>query len=374
MKNKIVLASAFLAASSFSTAEIVVNDFLSFEGFVDMSYSHSDVEFAGDKGNENSFGVDQVEISWLFDFDPVTAQIDLAHLGSDNNRVNRAELDNTGVEQAFATYHMDNGSAVTAGMYASMLGFEAFEPTGLYQFSFAYDMLIGDTTVLPGYAQGVKYTYETDTSFFGISLQDEAFDNGENALGGNPESSYAVEVAGSLILADALTGFLGAAYEDAEDADNYAINAYLTYETGAWIFAAEFNYADIESGSALAGVGAQTAIDTFGGLDAGNTFGSNEEVMQFLLMANFAYSEQASITGRISYTDHEADLDAAGTAVALEADAMKFTLAHGYAFTDNLFLVTELSYVDGEFDTNNAAFAGDDFDGLQAAVELIFSF
>jgi len=96
--------------------------------------------------------------------------------------------------------------------------------------------------------------------------------------------------------------------------------------------------------------------------------------MQFLLMANFAYSEQASITGRISYTDHEADLDAAGTAVALEADAMKFTLAHGYAFTDNLFLVTELSYVDGEFDTNNAAFAGDDFDGLQAAVELIFSF
>jgi hypothetical protein len=220
----------------------------------------------------------------------------------------------------------------------------------------------------------VKYTYETDTSFFGISLQDEAFDNGENALGGNPESSYAVEVAGSLILADGLTGFLGAAYEDAEDADNYAINAYLTYETGAWIFAAEFNYADIESGSALAGVGAQTAIDTFGGLDAGNTFGSNEEVMQFLLMANFAYSEQASITGRISYTDHEADLDAAGTPVALEADAMKFTLAHGYAFTDNLFLVTELSYVDGEFDANNAAFAGDDFDGLQAAVELIFSF
>ena len=42
MKNKIALASAFLAASSFSTAEIVINEFLSFEGFVDMSYSHTD--------------------------------------------------------------------------------------------------------------------------------------------------------------------------------------------------------------------------------------------------------------------------------------------------------------------------------------------
>jgi len=38
MKNKIAIASAFLAAASFSTAEIVVNDFLSFEGFVDSSY------------------------------------------------------------------------------------------------------------------------------------------------------------------------------------------------------------------------------------------------------------------------------------------------------------------------------------------------
>jgi hypothetical protein len=44
MKNKIAIASAFVAASSFSMGEIVVNDFLSFEGFVDSSYSHTDAE------------------------------------------------------------------------------------------------------------------------------------------------------------------------------------------------------------------------------------------------------------------------------------------------------------------------------------------
>ena len=65
MKNKITLISAFLAASSLATAEIVINDFLSFEGFVDMSYSHTDTD---SDGSNNSYGLDQVEINWLFNF------------------------------------------------------------------------------------------------------------------------------------------------------------------------------------------------------------------------------------------------------------------------------------------------------------------
>jgi hypothetical protein len=328
-----------------------------------MSYTHTDTEVDGDKANENSFCLDQVEISWLFDFDPVTAQIDFAHLGSDNARTNA--LDNgdneTGVEQAFATYHMDNGSAITAGLYASMLGFEAFEPTGLYQYSFGYDMIAANTAILPGYAQGVKYTYETETSFFGLSVQDGiSTDRGVGQLGGNnDESTFAIEAAGSLILADGLTGFLGAAYEEGDDDDALVVNSYITFETGAWIFAGEVNYGDFEGGSALTGRLNDPSLP--GG--AANT-AADEEVFQALLMANFAYSEQASVTGRLSYSDHDSDLVAGGSA---DADFLKYTLAHGYAFTDNLFLVNEISYVDG--DSNGA-----DVEGLVGAVELIFSF
>jgi hypothetical protein len=345
MKNTIAIASAFLAASSFSTAEIVINDFLSFEGFVDMSYTHTDVELGNlVEANESNFAVDQVEISWLFDFDPVTAQIDFAHLGSDSGR---AGAEDTGVEQAFATYHFDGGSALTAGLYASMLGFEAFEPTGLYQYSFAYDMLAVDTAILPGYAQGVKYTNETDTTFFGISLQDGISDGGVGQLGGNnDESNFAVEAAGSIIFAEGVTGFLGAAYEDSEldNGDTFVINSYITFETGAWIFAGEVNYGDFEEGAALA--------------DALN-LAADEEVIQALVMANFAYSDAASVTGRLSYSDHDAD--------GADADFLKLSLAHGYAFTDNLFLVNEVSFVDGDVE-------GADVEGLFGAVELIFSF
>jgi len=326
--------------------EIVVNDFLSFEGFVDSSYTHTDIDDDGSDSNVSSFQIDQVEISWLFDFDPVTAQIDLQFEDVANSSDFSEEEDGNVVEQAFVTYHLDNGGAITAGRYASMLGFEAFEPTGLYQYSFAYDMEFGDVSVLPGYAQGVKYTQETDTTFFGISLQDEAYDLGNNRLGGNDsdstaDSTYAVEVAGSIAMDNGLTFFLGGVYEDGEEdnTDSYAINGYATFETGAWIFAGEVNFGNFEAGQAL---------------DDGE-----EDVLQALLMANFAYSDVASVTGRLSYSDHEADTD--------KADALKYTLAHGYAFTDNLFLVTELSYVDGDFD-------GDDYEALEAAVELIFSF
>ena len=77
-------------------------------------------------------------------------------------------------------------------------------------------------------------------------------------------------------------------------------------------------------------------------------------------MANYAYSDQASVTGRLSLVDRDGG-------AADQEDFVKYTLAHGYAFTDNLSLVTELSYVDGEDN-------GTDVEVLTGAVELIFSF
>jgi len=324
----------------------VINDFLSFEGFVDMSYTHTDSDVAG---ATNTFGLNQVEISWLFDFDPVTAQIDFAHLGSDNATYTNVPFSgNTGVEQAFATYNLDNGGAVTAGMYASMLGFEAFEPTGLYQNSF-WSSFFTDAVTTPGYAQGVKYTYEAEGTFFGISLQDFSTGNfaAPNTLGGSVigAEGYGIEVAGALTLADGLTWFLGAAYEDADNGfsgDAYVLNTYVSYETGAWVFAAELNYGE-------------ASPDAVGVSDTDGYSG--------LLMANFAYSDQASVTGRFSYYDTS---DVGGVA-GFDSDGYAYTLAHNYAFTDNLLLVNEITYAEEELN-------GADNDLLFGAVELIFSF
>jgi hypothetical protein len=354
MKNKIAIASAFFAASSFSFAEIALTENISVGGFVDMSYSHTDNDFDGGKESTNSYTLDQVEVSWYFDFSPVTAQIDIEYEG-----------DNVLVDQGFVTYDLSGGGAITAGRYDSMLGFEAFEPTGLYQYSGAYvsnaELLVDvDITysdlITPGTNEGVKYTYENDSSFFGISLQDGGF-FGDDRLGGDSDadvlaviieqlggpaaatsSGYAVEAAFATDLGNGLGLFVGGLLEstdvDGADVDSTVFNTYLTYETGAWLFAAEYIMTEHD----LHNVG-------------------EIEIDSFLVMANYSYSDQASITGRIS----EVDIDDF-------VDATKLTLAHNYAFTDNLLLVTELSTVDYD----NAD--GTDGDTLEAAVELLFTF
>jgi len=320
--------------------EIVVNDFLSFEGFVDSSYSHTDSDV---DGNDNSFAVDQVEISWLFDFDAVTAQVDFdtedsnGSNGDDvyDDRDPGSGLGEVEVEQAFVNYALANGDVATAGRYASMLGFEAFEPTGLYQYSTAYV-----ASGLPGYAQGVKYTRESDASFFGLSIQDEAFDNGQDNLS---SSSYAIEAAYAQDLGNGLTVFLGGAYEDADAGDSYIVNAYATYETGAWLFAAEVNFGNSESGAFN---------------DLGVT-GADTDVMSGLVMANYAYSDDSSVTARLSYEEVE------GTTV--DSDITKYTLAHNKALADNLALITEVSFGDADI-------AGADEEVTELAVELLFTF
>ena len=386
MKNKIAIASAFLAAASFSTAEIVVNEFLSFEGFVDSSYSHTDTDSdnPSENGSENSFQVDQVEISWLFNFDTVTAQIDLQYEGDslDGQFGRPSGADGELVEQAFVNYALGNGDVVTAGRYASMLGFEAFEPTGLYQSSFAYTGGIAldnlyqkddadgveefydedensDYSVLPGYDQGVKYTYESGNTFYGISVVDGSYNRGrlggdvEDTANRDSESGYGVEVAGAYSMDNGVSVFLGARYDDGDDYDSTVYNAYVTYETGAWLFAAELAYGEEDS-------------------NVSGTTNDDSDLLNAMLLANYAYSDVASVTGRLSYIDDEEEDDGLASG-SDETDFFKYTLAHNYAFTDNLLLRTEISYIDGEFDEAGAT-ASEDFDETTLVVEVLFSF
>ena len=312
MKNKIAIASAFIAASSFSFAEIALTENLSVEGFVDMSYTDSD---AGD----SKFGIDQVEFDFLFSAGAVSAQVDVEYEEAGAT---------TEIEQAFVTYDLGNGGALTAGRFASQLGFEAFEPTGLYQFSTAYS----DRTGLPGYDEGVKYTTEIAGNYFGLAIVDgvtpNAIGDGE---GYSIEAAYAIDLAS---VQEGLSAFVGARYDvdDADADDDLLVNAYVSYETGAWIFAAEVVH-----------------------LDDGDQHDTSA-----LVMANYTYSDAASITGRYSVEDGS---DITGPETS-DRDLSKITLAHNYAIADNLALIAEVSEVDvdgGESDT-------------EFAVELLFTF
>jgi hypothetical protein len=359
MKNKIAIATAFFAAFCFSIAEITLSESLSVEGFVDMSYSYAEDNSAAADQTENSYNLDQFEITFLLDFDAVTAQADLQW------------EDGTGcfVDQAFTSYSQSNGIVVTAGRYDSMLGFEASEPTGLFQYSGAYSsdtqtFIDNDVTysdiITPDANNGVKVSYETDTDFLAISLLDGAF-FGDGCLGSDTDSDaladlvaqltgcvapelsgYAIEAAYAKDMGNGFNALLGAVIETTEvgngandfEIDSTAINCFITYETGAWLFAGEYNMTTHD-------------ISTVGKL----------EIESFLVMANCSYSDQASITSRVSNTDADDILE-----------ATKFTLAHNYAFTNNLMLVAEISAIDYEFE------GGANGETVEGALELLFTF
>ena len=400
MRIKLVIFSVFLATFGISIGEIVVNDYLSFKGFIDLSYSYID-ESIDPSGASNydetdrSSEVEEVEVSLLFEFAPVSAQIDIEY---EDRRGSNLQ-----VEQAFVAYRHEGqmqSSTITAGRYASMLGFEAYKPTGLYQYSNAYGgiltELFGTALITNGsftpptidsdasvfieslifslgdrYSQGLRYSFENDRSFFGFSIQDGTISY-KNRTGGDDDADntavdddgYGFEVAYVYDFGFGVKYFLGGSYETGDgintrtatmgDTETYIINTYVTCELGAWLFAVELNYSESEIEDAFAIV-SDTEIESITGL----------------LMTNYAYSERSSVTGRISYTDLDGDTNASGGA-AIDGKQFKYTIAHNYAFSDNLFLVAELSYVDGEFDSSLGEEG--DLDEFLAAAELIFTF
>jgi hypothetical protein len=298
MKNKIAIASAFLAASSFSFAEIALTEGLSVEGFVDTSYTDSS---AGDA----SFDLDQVQISFLFDSGAVSAQVDVDYQGTSDG-----DLD-----QAFISYDVAGGT-VSAGLIDSQLGFEAFEAPGLYTNSLAYG-----ASQLPGTDEGVKFTKQLDeVSSLGVALIDDDSFIGDESSDGDTT----IEVAYGRDLGNGFGAFVG--YRSDVDGDDL-INAYVTYETGALLLAAEI-------------------VD-------------GEEDTDLQLLANYAYADNASVTVR--YTKEE-NAGNPGNGLASDDDLDIITVAHNLALADNLRLTTELS--DNGADDNEYEFG----------VSLLFTF
>jgi len=306
MKNKIAITSAFLAASSFSFAEIALTENLSVEGFVQTSYTDSD---AGDA----SFDLNEVEVRFLFDSGAVSAQIDLELTGDAN--LDNANVNEEIIDQAFISYDT-HGVTVSAGLMDSQLGFEAFESPGLYTGTFAYN-----ATQLPGTDLGIKVTKQLDeVSSLGVAFLDEGSFLGDEAA----NLDTAIEVAYGRDLGNGFGAFVG--FRSAANGDDL-INAYVTYETGAWLFAAEI--------------------------------ADGEDDTDLQLLANYAYSANASVTLR--YTAEEND-GAGNNGLDAGDDRDQVTLAHNLALADNLSFITE-------FKDN-----GNDDDEHEFGAALLFTF
>ncbi len=299
IKNKLLSLASILVVSNVSAIEIgPTGSGLELSGFVDLYFqSQSKVE---------TTEVGQVEIDLDWEDGPVSVSVDFDLYDSSDSSVRGAAL-----EEAIITYDFGNGFSVTGGKRLSRLGFEAYDPINMYQYSYAYDAdgVGGPQDIYDAYDTGFSVDYAGDIFSVGIFTSAEQDGGFEYALAFTGVENLTVKA----IWAD----------WDAYETTTY----WASYQLDKLLLAAEVAEKDNTTGTDIEG---------------------------WLIMGNYSINDALALTLR--YSEEEV-----GT-----TDHEKFTISPSYAFTDSLSGLVEYSTYDSSVAAEEP---GDLF-----AVEIIFTF
>ena len=315
MKNKILATLvAFGLVGSASAVEI--NENISIGGFIDGSYQNNESDNPPASSQDQSLGIDEVEIDFFFNVGDVKGEVHV-----DNNDREDNSFD---IEQAHISYGLANGVNFTFGRFGSALGFEREDPAGLYTFSRAYGDSVGarendfnfgnvDANTYDGIAVG--YAHEEIFSIQG------AFVNPTNQQMDLESNDIDLELSIRYTGIDNLD--LGVGYyfdNEADSADeNDVLNIHASTAFGKLFLAAEYSQINNDARDRDA----------------------------HMVLASYELQENKLwINARVSSNE-----DSTGS-----ADYDKISIAPNYMITDSLGLIVEYSDIDlGTADADNLA-------------------
>ncbi len=309
MKLQKQLTAALAGAALFGSvanAEIPLTDELSAYGYIDMALTD------GDGSNDTSTSVAEFELG--FAFAPAESKWSaVAELSfdSDTDDVDgNGEDSSAEFETVTISYQYSDSLSFTFGNILSYQGFETYDATGLYQYSYAGDTSNGRNGVLysAGYAVGASADYTTGDFDLGVWV-------------GDTDSS---EMSFEYLVAYNGVENLTVKFIYADDPGYETVNVWAAYDYGDFTFAVET--VETESGTGADVLDIQTALVYYAIGKAGIT-------------VRFSDGEYAGV------------------------DFEKFTISPSYSFSDNVFGLVEFS---------SEELGGVDND--TAAVELIYSF
>ncbi|MFT5087366.1 MAG: hypothetical protein ACI906_000147 [Candidatus Latescibacterota bacterium] len=291
VKNILSAAMALALTTGAATAEIKLNDNFMVSGFLDMSAISDD----GTKG----MALDQAEIDFIFNYDNgLSLRADLQ--GSPNTT--------TSLEQAFMSYDMGDGLSLTMGKFLSVSGWEAAEPTGLYQYSTSATLVYG------GYQHGAALSYSKEKFALFGSVVSSVWDGTDTSA---EEVGFEAQL--TLMPTEDVTAKAAFLYEDFGAFNTSLINVWASYGMGALLLAGEINLLSNWQADGNDGTG-------------------------FLAMANYGISDKIGVTGRFS----SLDTDAAET-------VSEFTISPSYMVNENWLIVTEAKFMSNGSDTSHFA-------------------
>ena len=265
-----------------------------------MSWYYADVDGAG---SEQSFGVDQFELDFSYDFDgKLKAYVDIDHDG-----------DQFDVEQAYVTYAVSDNFSAKAGRFLSYSGWETAEPTGLYQYSGT-----GYASIFyGGYQEGISGLYSTDTFSAAVSIVNDLAGSSDRA-----SETPAIETMLAFTPVESVTVKAFYSFDKLEGTDETIklFNLWGAYSADALTLAVEYNKAD-------------------------NSVFEGSEADGYLAMANYSFANGWGLTGRYHSFDVDGFLEESG-----------ITISPSYTVSDNLLLVFEYRMDEiNDVDVNSAA-------------------
>ena len=292
-------------------------------GYVDMSYSDYYVETAGDQG---TLGVKSVDLDFLFDFSPVTAEIHLQHEDSTGAAA-------IGVEQAFVNYAVNQNFSLTVGRQLQLLGYEGDE--AMDQFLSTRTYLIGDNfdlfatgalisgahsgwapayggTLHHNYNDGIRANFNAGNFGLAIGLYDGIWgSDSETTISGFGDGEWGIDVQAAYVITPGLEARVGYARHDEVDNrhgddDIDQLNFWLSYEMGNFTLAAEYNDYD------------------FLGVDG----------RSWMLLANYNFTDRFGAAFRYSNEDFDT------------FDDWKISMGPSLRITENLLMRFEYSYAE----------------------------
>jgi hypothetical protein len=326
MKTKLLSLASILAVFNLNAVEIgPTGSGIDMSGFIDIAFADQDAS------TTESTVVGQVELNFDFTTDgPVSASVDFDY------GINALYAGEGNLEEAVVTYAFSDGFSMSAGKMLSYMGYEAFDPTNMYQFSYAYDS--GNNAVqsiYDAYDVGVSADFTSDVFSLGLwsSVENDAGYEVALAYTGI-ENFVAKAIFSDFQHADNVFGV-----PNTDDSGPYKKSTYwVQYSTGSLILAAE--------------VAQKEAEDS----------GAGNDVEGFLIMGNYAFNDKVALTVR--YSEEEIS--------AFDSDATineysKITISPSYIFTDQLAGLIEYSSYEDDVSGNTDP-------GDLLAAELIFTF
>ena len=292
--KKFALSTLLFVVLAFTTsnlgAEIKLTDNLSLSGFLDMSTVVSN----HDNHTDASLSFDQFELDFHLDYGSVTGRIDVDSTDAEQG---------IKLEQGFVTYTLPedvvSGVSITAGRFLSSFGFEAAEPTGLYQYSFS------EGIPYPGYQNGVAVNVNPvkEVGIY-VALLSGVWDVNDTDVK-NP----GVEAQLALMPTDQITAKVGYAMDKMDDYSQSELNAWAQFTQGPLTLAGE--------------------IDLLGNWGADGNNG-----VHFLGMANVSLEDAISAPVAVTVRFSGINLDDSDSST-------EFTVSPSYTATDNWLLLAE---------------------------------